>query len=86
MTLLLKEDKIDKKTIGNIAKIVADFHSKAQTTQKSTSSVRLKSSKPTGMKTFLKPKIHQPNNIRKRVRLYSNQNQQLHGKQWCPLC
>ncbi|MCW4028152.1 MAG: hypothetical protein NWE92_00685 [Candidatus Bathyarchaeota archaeon] len=31
MTLLLKEDKINKKTIGNIAKIVADFHSKAQT-------------------------------------------------------
>jgi aminoglycoside phosphotransferase family enzyme len=31
MTLLLKEGKIDKKTIDNIAKIVAEFHSKAQT-------------------------------------------------------
>jgi uncharacterized protein len=30
MTLLLKENKVDKKTIDNIAKIVADFHSKAQ--------------------------------------------------------
>jgi aminoglycoside phosphotransferase family enzyme len=32
MTLLIKEGKVDKKTIDDIAKIVADFHSKAQTT------------------------------------------------------
>ncbi len=32
MTLLIKEGKIDKKTINEIAKIVATFHSKAQTT------------------------------------------------------
>jgi hypothetical protein len=32
MTLLIKEDKIDKKTIDEIAKIVVSFHSKAQTT------------------------------------------------------
>ena len=31
MTLLLQQDKVDKKTIDGIAKIVADFHSKAQT-------------------------------------------------------
>ena len=31
MTLLIKEDKVDKKTIDEIAKIIADFHSKAQT-------------------------------------------------------
>jgi uncharacterized protein len=31
MSLLLKEGKIDKKTIDEIAKIVAEFHSKAQT-------------------------------------------------------
>ncbi len=31
MTQLLKEGKVDKKTIAQIAKIVADFHSKAQT-------------------------------------------------------
>jgi hypothetical protein len=31
MTVLLKEDKVDKKTIGELASIVADFHSKAQT-------------------------------------------------------
>ena len=31
MTLLLKEDKVDKKTIDEIARIVADFHSKAKT-------------------------------------------------------
>ncbi len=30
MTLLLKENKVDKKTIDDIAGIVADFHSKAQ--------------------------------------------------------
>ena len=31
MTVLLKEGKVDKKTIDEIAKIVAQFHSKAQT-------------------------------------------------------
>ncbi len=31
MTILLKEGKIDKKVIDDIAKIVAEFHSKAQT-------------------------------------------------------
>ena len=31
MTLLIKEGKVDKKTIDEIAKIVADFHSKAKT-------------------------------------------------------
>lgn len=31
MTVLLKENKVDKKTIDNIAQIVAQFHSKAQT-------------------------------------------------------
>jgi uncharacterized protein len=31
MTMLLKEGKVDKKTIDEIARIVADFHSKAQT-------------------------------------------------------
>ena len=31
MTLLLKEKKVDKKTIDKIARIVAEFHSKAQT-------------------------------------------------------
>jgi uncharacterized protein len=31
MTVLLRENKVDKKTIGNIAQIVAQFHSKAQT-------------------------------------------------------
>jgi uncharacterized protein len=31
MTLLLKENKVDKKTIDDIARIVAKFHSKAQT-------------------------------------------------------
>ena len=31
MTLLLKENKVDKKTIDQIAAIVADFHLKAQT-------------------------------------------------------
>jgi aminoglycoside phosphotransferase family enzyme len=31
MTILLKENKVDTKTIGNIARIVAEFHSKAQT-------------------------------------------------------
>ena len=30
MTLLLKENKVDKKTIDEIAKIVAEFHSKAK--------------------------------------------------------
>ena len=30
MTLLIKEGKVDKRTIDDIAKIVADFHSKAQ--------------------------------------------------------
>jgi aminoglycoside phosphotransferase family enzyme len=32
MTLLLKEDKVDKKTVDDIAKIVANFHAKAQAT------------------------------------------------------
>ena len=31
MTILLKENKVDKKTIDEIAQIVAQFHSKAQT-------------------------------------------------------
>ena len=31
MTVLLKENKVDKKTIDEIAEIVAQFHSKAQT-------------------------------------------------------
>jgi aminoglycoside phosphotransferase family enzyme len=31
MTVLLRENKVDKKTIANIAQIVAQFHSKAQT-------------------------------------------------------
>jgi aminoglycoside phosphotransferase family enzyme len=31
MTLLLKEKKVDKKTIDKVARIVAEFHSKAQT-------------------------------------------------------
>jgi uncharacterized protein len=31
MTVLLKEGKVDKKTVDYIAKIVAEFHSKAQT-------------------------------------------------------
>jgi uncharacterized protein len=31
MTVLLKENKVDQKTIKEIARIVADFHSKAQT-------------------------------------------------------
>jgi hypothetical protein len=31
VTMLLKEKKVDKKTIGKIARIVAEFHSKAQT-------------------------------------------------------
>jgi aminoglycoside phosphotransferase family enzyme len=31
MTVLLRENKVDKKTIGNIAQIVAQFHSRAQT-------------------------------------------------------
>jgi uncharacterized protein len=32
MTLLIKEGQVDKKTVDDIAKIVATFHSKAQTT------------------------------------------------------
>jgi len=32
MTLLVKEDKVDKKTVDDIAKIVVTFHSKAQVT------------------------------------------------------
>jgi uncharacterized protein len=32
MTLLIKEDKVDKKTVSDIAKIVASFHSNAQVT------------------------------------------------------
>ena len=31
MTVLLKEDKVDDKTIDKLAKIIANFHSKAQT-------------------------------------------------------
>ena len=31
MTVLLKEDKVDNKTIDELAKIIANFHSKAQT-------------------------------------------------------
>ena len=31
MTLLLKENKVDEKTIDELAKIIAQFHSKAQT-------------------------------------------------------
>ena len=31
MTVLLKENKVDKKTVDEIAQIVAEFHSKAQT-------------------------------------------------------
>jgi aminoglycoside phosphotransferase family enzyme len=33
MTKLLKENKIDKKTIEDIAKIIAEFHAKAETNQ-----------------------------------------------------
>jgi uncharacterized protein len=33
MTTLLKEDKIDQKTIDAIAKIIADFHAKSETNQ-----------------------------------------------------
>jgi uncharacterized protein len=32
MTLLLKQDKVDKSTVDGIAKIVAEFHAKAQST------------------------------------------------------
>ena len=32
MTLLLKEDKVDMSTVDDIAKIVAQFHAKAQST------------------------------------------------------
>ena len=31
MTVLLKENKVDKKTIDELAKIIVQFHSKAQT-------------------------------------------------------
>jgi uncharacterized protein len=34
MTILLKEGKVDKKTVDEIARIVAEFHSKAQTSPK----------------------------------------------------
>jgi aminoglycoside phosphotransferase family enzyme len=34
MTVLLKENKVDRKTIDEISKVVAEFHSKAQTSTK----------------------------------------------------
>jgi uncharacterized protein len=34
MTTLLKEDKVDDKTIDKLAKIIAEFHSKAETNKK----------------------------------------------------
>ena len=81
MTVLLKEDKVDKKTIDEIAEIVAEFHSKAQTNPEISEFGSLKIVKTNWDENFAQTnKIHQPNHSPNRIPIHPNQNQRFHAQ------
>ena len=59
MTVLLKENKVDNKTIDELAKIIAQFHSNAQTSSEINEYGSLKIIKINWDENFCSnPKIH----------------------------
>ena len=81
MTTLLKEGKVDKKTIDEIAKIVAEFHSKAQTNPEISQFGSLKIVKTNWDENFAQTTKYINQTIpQDRIPVYPNQNQRFHGE------
>ena len=81
MTQLLKEDKINKQTIDEIAQIVADFHQKAQTNQEISRFGSLKIVKTNWDENFSQTQKYIDQTIpQKDFQTHPNQNQGFHGE------
>ncbi len=82
MTLLLKEGKVDKKTIDAIARIVAQFHSKAQSSPEITQFGSLKIVKTNWDENFAQTTKYINQTIpQTELPIPPNQNQRFHGKE-----
>ncbi len=85
MTELLKENKVDKKTIDEIARIVAEFHSKAQTSPEISEFGSLKIVKTNWDENFAQTTKYINQTIPQvRIPIHPNQNQQFHEEKQVP--